>query len=203
MKRRAFITLLGGAAAAWPLAAGAQQRERMRRIGLLQGLAESDPETLARTVAFRQALDALGWTEGRNIRIDYRFAGADPARVQAYAAELVDAAPDLIVAVSTPAAAALKQATHTIPIVLAVVADPLGQGLVASLSRPGGNITGFANLEFTIVGKWLELLKEIAPDVRRVALIFNPLTAPYYSVFLRELRTAPASLVAELVEAPV
>ena len=203
MKRRAFITLLGGAAAAWPLAAGAQQRERMRRIGLLQGLAESDPETLARTVAFRQALDALGWTEGRNIRIDYRFAGADPARVQAYAAELVDAAPDLIVAVSTPAAAALKQATHTIPIVLAVVADPLGQGLVASLSRPGGNITGFANLEFTIVGKWLELLNEIAPDVRRVALIFNPLTAPYYSVFLRELRTAPASLVAELVEAPV
>jgi len=203
MKRREFMTLLGGAAVAWPLAARAQQGERMRRIGLLQGLAESDPETQARTVAFRQALEALGWTEGRNIHIDYRFAGGDPARVQAYAVELVNAAPDLIVAVSTPAAAALKQATRTIPIVLAVVNDPLGQGFVASLARPGGNITGFANIEFTMVGKWLDLLKELAPGVRRVALIFNPLTAPYYPIFLRELGAAPARLDAELAAAPV
>ncbi len=203
MKRREFITLLGSAAAAWPLAARAQKGERMRRIGLLQGLAESDPETQARTVAFRQALEALGWTEGRNIRIDYRFAGGDLARVQAYATELVNAAPDLIVGLSTPVAAALKQATRTIPIVLAVVNDPLGQGFVASLARPGGNITGFAYIEFTMVGKWLELLKEMAPGVKRVALIFNPLTAPYYPVFLRELGAAPARLGVELASAPV
>jgi putative ABC transport system substrate-binding protein len=203
MMRRKFLTLLGGAAAAWPLAARAQQGERMRHIGLLQGLAESDPETQARTVAFRQALEALGWTEGRNIHIDYRFAGGDPARVQAYAAELVNAAPDLIVGHSTPVAAALKQATSAIPIVLALVNDPLGQGFVASLARPGGNITGFANIEFTIVGKWLELLKEMAPGVRRVGLIFNPLTAPYYPVFLSELEASPARLPAELVATPV
>ena len=204
IRRRKFLaTLLGGGVIAWPLAARAQQGERMRRVGLLQGLAESDPETQARTVAFRQGLEALGWTEGRNIRIDYRFAGGDPARIEAYAVELVNAAPDLIVAVSTPAAAALKQATRTIPIVLAVVNDPLGQGLVASLARPGGNITGFAYIEFTMVGKWLELLKEMAPGIRRVAIIFNPLTAPYYPVFLRELGAAPARLPAELVASPV
>jgi putative ABC transport system substrate-binding protein len=203
IRRREFITLLGGATAAWLLAARAQQGERMRRIGLLQGLAESDPETQARTVAFRQALEALGWTEGRNIHIDYRFAGGDPARVEAYAVELVNAAPDLIVGHSTPVAAALKQATSTIPIVLALVNDPLGQGFVASLARPGANITGFANIEFTMVGKWLELLKEMAPHVRRVAFIFNPLTAPYYPVFLRDLESSPARLPAELVAAPV
>jgi putative tryptophan/tyrosine transport system substrate-binding protein len=202
MQRREFIGLVGGAAA-WPLAARAQQGERIRRIGLLQGLAESNPETQARTLAFRQALKALGWTEGSNVSIDYRFAGGDLARLQAYAVELVNSAPDLIVAVSTPAAAALKQATRTIPIVLAVVNDPLDQGFVASLARPGGNITGFANIEFGIVGKWLELLKELAPGVRRVALIFNPLTAPYYPVFLRELGAAPARLAAELAAAPV
>jgi putative tryptophan/tyrosine transport system substrate-binding protein len=187
VRRRELISLLGGAAVAWPLAARAQQGERIRRIGILQGLAESDPEAQARTVAFRQALEALGWTEGRNIRIDYRFAGGDPARVQAYATELVKAAPDLIVGHSTPVAAALKQATRTIPIVLVAVNDPLGQGFVASLARPGGNITGFAFVEFTMVGKWLELLKEMAPGVRRVALMFNPQTAPYYAIYLREL----------------
>ena len=142
MKRRAFITLLGGAAVGWPLAARAQQAERVRRIGLLQGLAESDPEAQARTVAFRQALDVLGWIEGRNIRLDYRFAGGDSSRVQTYAAELVNSAPDLIVAHSSPVAAALKQATRTIPIVIAMVNDPVSQGFVTSLARPGGNITG-------------------------------------------------------------
>ena len=200
MKRREFITLLGGAAA-WPLAARAQQAERVRRIGLLQGLAETDPEAQARTVAFRQALDVLGWIEGRNIRIDYRFAGGDSARVQTYAAELVNSAPDLIVAHSSPVAAALKQATRIIPVVIAMVNDPVSQGFVTSLARPGGNITGFAFVEFPIVGKWLEMLKEIAPGIRRAMLIFNPQTAPYYSNYVRELEAA--SPTAELSAVPV
>jgi len=196
IERRKFLATLGGAAA-WPLAARAQQGERMRRIGLLQGLAESDPEARARTAAFRQELEALGWTEGRNIRIDYRFAGGNAARVQAYTTELVNSAPDLIVAHSSPVVASLKQATSTIPIVIAVVNDPIGQGFVASLARPGGNITGFAFVEFTMVGKWLELLKEMAPGVRRVALMFNPQTAPYYAIYLH------ATLAGELAAAPV
>jgi putative tryptophan/tyrosine transport system substrate-binding protein len=203
MTRREFITLLGGAAAAWPLVARARQQERMRRVGVLQGLAESDPEAQARTAAFRQELEALGWMEGRNIRVDYRFAGGNAARVLAYAAELVNSAPDLIVAHSSPVVAALKQATSTIPIVFAVVNDPLGQGFVASLAHPGGNITGFAFVEFTMVGKWLELLKETAPGVRRVALMFNPQTAPYYAIYLREFGTVPATLADELAAAPV
>jgi putative ABC transport system substrate-binding protein len=202
MKRRDIITLLVGAAA-WPLAARAQQPGGMRRIGFLQGLAESDPEAQARSVAFRQELEALGWTEGRNIRIDYRFARGNAARAQAYAAELVGSAPDLIVAHSSPVVAALKQATSTIPIVIAVVNDPVGQGFVASLARPGGNITGFAFVEFTLVGKWLELLKEMTPGVRRVALIFNPQTAPYYATYLREFGAVPATLAVELAAAPV
>jgi ABC-type uncharacterized transport system, periplasmic component len=173
----------------------------VRRIGLLQGLAETDPEAQARTVAFRQALDVLGWIEGRNIRIDYRFAGGDSARVQTYAAELVNSAPDLIVAHSSPVAAALKQATRIIPVVIAMVNDPVSQGFVTSLARPGGNITGFAFVEFPIVGKWLEMLKEIAPGIRRAMLIFNPQTAPYYSNYVRELEAA--SPAAELSAVPV
>ena len=203
IRRRQFIFTLGGAAVAWPLAARAQQGERMRRVAVLMAFAEDDQETKARLAAFRQALQTLGWIEGRNIHIDYRFAGGDPARVQAYVAELVNAAPDLIVGHSTPVAAALKQATSTIPIVFAAVNDPLGQGFVASLAHPGGNITGFAFIEFTVVGKWLELLKEIAPGLRRVALIFNPQTAPHFPVYLRKLGAAPARLAAELTAAPV
>jgi putative ABC transport system substrate-binding protein len=198
--RREFITLLGSTAA-WPLAARTQQADRVRRIGLLQGLAESDPEAQARTVAFRQALNVLGWIEGRNIRIDYRFAGGDSSRVQTYAAELVNSGPDLIVAHSSPVAAALKQATRAIPIVIAMVNDPVSQGFVASLAHPGGNITGFAFVEFPIVGKWLEMLKEIVPGIRRAALIFNPQTAPYYSNYVRELEAA--SPAAELSAVPV
>jgi putative ABC transport system substrate-binding protein len=175
----------------------------MRRIGFLQGLAESDPEAQARTAAFRRELEAFGWTDGRNIRIDYRFAGGSAARVQAYAAELVNSAPDLIVAHSSPVVAALKQATSTIPIVIAVVNDPLGQGFVTSLARPGGNITGFAFVEFIMVGKWLELLKEMTPGGRRVALMFNPQTAPYYAIYLREFGTVPATPASELAAAPV
>jgi len=203
MRRREFIGFLGGAAIAWSPAARAQHPERTRRIVFLHALAENDPEVRARVKAFRQGLEALGWTENRNIQIEHRFSGGDLAQIQAHTAELVSSAPDLIVASSTPVIAALKQATRTIPIVFSVVNDPLGQGFVASLARPGGNITGFTFVEFTMVGKWLEMLKEIAPCLRRVALIFNPQTAPYYPIYLHEFGAVPATLAAELVAAPV
>jgi putative tryptophan/tyrosine transport system substrate-binding protein len=191
--RREFITLLGGAAAAWPFAARAQQAERMRRIVFLHALAENDPEIQARIAAFRQGLAALGWTENRNIQIEHRFSSGDFVRIQTHTAELVNSAPDLIVVSSTPAIAALKQATRTIPIVFAVVTDPLGQGFIASLARPGGNITGFTFIDFPLIGKWLEMLKEIAPGVMRITLLFNPQTGPYYPVFLRELEAAASA----------
>jgi putative ABC transport system substrate-binding protein len=200
MKRRQFIALLGGAAA-WPLAAWAQQGDGVRRIVFLHGLPENDPEVLARVSAFRQGLEALGWTENR-IRIEHRFTAGDFARIQAYTAELVGSPPDLIVASGTPVIAALKQATRTIPVVFSVVNDPVGQGLVASPARPGGNITGFSYVDFEIIGKWLEILKEIDPRVKRITLMFNPTTAPYYSRFLREFGTTAGSL-AELSETPV
>ena len=201
MKRREFITLLGGAVA-WPLAAGAQQHERVRRVVFLHSLAENDPEVQGRIAAFWEGLEALGWTENRNIQITHRFSGGDFAQMQAYTAELVSSAPDLIVASSSPVLAVLKQATHTIPIVFAVVNDPVGQGFIASLARPGGNITGFTFVDFPMIGKWLEMLQEIAPGVRRVALVFNPQTAPYYPLFLRELE-GNASLSVELSATPV
>jgi putative tryptophan/tyrosine transport system substrate-binding protein len=203
MKRREFIALLGGWVATWPLGAGAQHAQHVRRIGFLLGLAENDPEVRARVAAFREGLEALGWTETRNIRIDYRFAGGDPDRVRAYAAELVASAPDLIVAQSTPVVAALKQATRNIPIVFAVVNDPVGQGFISSLAHPGGNITGFSFVDFELIGKWLELLKEIAPSVVRARLMFNPDVAPYFQVYLREFGAVPASLLVEVTAAPV
>jgi putative ABC transport system substrate-binding protein len=171
-RRREFITLLG-AAVTWPLAARAQQTERVRRVAFLHGLPEGDPEARARVTAFRQELETLGWKEGGNIEIVHRFSGADVARIQAYVTELVSAAPDLIVASSTPVITALKQATSTIPIIFALLNDPVGQGIVASLARPGGNITGFMIYEYSLSAKWLELLKQIAPSVTRVAVIRN------------------------------
>src|SRR5499426_903053 len=159
MKRRAFIALLGGAAA-WPLAARAQQA---RRLGMLIGYAEKDAETQARLAAFRKGLDALGWTEGRNVLIDYRFAPADPDQAQQFARELVALRPEVLVGNSTPATAALLHETHSIPIVFVGVSDPLGSGFVASIARPGGNVTGFTNFEPSLTGKWIELLKEVAP----------------------------------------
>jgi putative ABC transport system substrate-binding protein len=202
MSRREFITLLGGAAA-WPLAARAQPGERMHRIAFLHPYAENDPEVLARVVAFRQGLEALGWTENRNIRIEHRYSGGDLGQIQAYATELVRSAPDLIAGSGTPIIAALKQATDTIPIVFSVVNDPVGQGFVATMSHPGGNITGFTFIDFPLIGKWLEMLKEVAPDVRRMTLMFNPDTVPFYPVFLRELGAAPALLAVELSASPV
>ena len=171
LKRREFITLLGGTAAAWPLAAGAQQAERMRRIGVLMNAAADDPEGQARIAAFHQGLQELGWTLGRNARIDARWGAVDADSSRRYAAELVGLASDVILASASAAVAALQQTTRTIPIVFASVADPVGAGFVETLANPGGNITGFSTFEYTLSGKWLELLKEIAPSVTRAAVL--------------------------------
>jgi ABC-type uncharacterized transport system substrate-binding protein len=202
IRRRDFIALLGGAAA-WPLPVRAQQGERLHRIAFLHPYAENDPEVLARVVAFRQGLEAAGWTENRNIRIEHRYSGGHLGQIQAYATELVRSTPDVIVGSGTPIIAALKQATNTIPIVFSVVNDPVGQGFVATLSHPGGNITGFTFIDFALIGKWLEMLKEIAPDVARVTLMFDPDTGPFYPLFLREFGTVPASVAVELSASPV
>jgi putative ABC transport system substrate-binding protein len=199
MRRREFIA--GLSAVAWPLTAGAQQGERVRRIAFLHSLAENDPEARARVAALREGLKQLGWTE-RNIRIEQRFADGDYNQIQEYAAELVGSGPEVIVANSTPALAALKQATGTIPIIF-VVSDPVGQGFVASLARPGSNITGFSFIDFLMLGKWLEALKEIAPGVKRITLMFNPQTAPYYPVFLRDFAQTASPLGGELSATPV
>jgi putative ABC transport system substrate-binding protein len=173
MRRREFITLLGGATA-WPIAARAQQTERVRRVGMLMSLAADDPESLARLTAFLQRLQELGWTDGRNIRIDYRWAAGDAERSRRYSAELVALAPDVILAAGSVGLEALQQATRTVPIVFVHVADPVGGGFVNSLARPGGNATGFSQFEYGVIGKLLELLKEIAPGVTRVAVIRDP-----------------------------
>ena len=196
MRRREFIAGLTGAAA-WSLTVRAQQLQRLRRIVYLHPLAENDPETQEQVAVLRQALAQLGWTE-RNAQIEHRFAAGDFPRMQAYADEVVGSAPDVIMASSSPALAALKQATSTIPIVFSLVNDPAGQGFVASLARPGGNITGFSYIDFPLIGKWIELLKEIAPGVKRITLMFNPQTAPYYPMFLREFGRAAATLAAEI-----
>ena len=171
MNRREFIPLLGATAVTWPLAARAQQPERMRRIGALMLIAENDPETHARVAAFRQGLRELGWTEGHNFRIDFRWAGDDSNLIRRFAAELVASEPDVIVAIAPQGLAAVQRETRSIRIVFMHVADPVGGGFVASLARPGGNATGFLQFEYTLSGKWLGLLKEIAPQVNRVAVL--------------------------------
>jgi putative ABC transport system substrate-binding protein len=204
MRRREFITLLGGTVAAWPLAARAQQGERVRRIGALMSFAESDPEGQARIAAFRDGLQKLGWTDGGNIRIDTRWATPDDAEpLRRFAKELVALQPDLIFSPTTPSTAALLQQTRTIPIVFAAVSDPIGSGFVASFARPGGNVTGFSLLEPTMAGKWLELLKEIAPRVARVALLFNPAMAPYAEYYLTAFKASAASSAVGAIVAPV
>jgi putative ABC transport system substrate-binding protein len=171
MRRRAFITLLGSAAASWPLRAGAQQREKMRRIGVLMNLAADDAEGQARLAAFLQGLQEAGWAVGRNVRVDLRWGAGDADRIRKQAAELVALAPDVVLASGIPAATPLLQVTRTVPIVFAQVVDPVGAGLVASLARPGGNATGFTFSEYGMSGKWVELLKEIAPGATRVAVL--------------------------------
>ena len=177
MKRRDFITLLGGAAAAWPLAARAQQGERVRRVGVLMNLTADDPESSARVTAFAQGLQQLGWTVGRNLRIDYRWGAMDAERARRYAPELVALAPDVILASGAPAVVALQQAARTVPIVFANIVDPVGAGLVDSLAQPGGNVTGFIAFEYVISAKWLELLKDISPELKRVAVLREALVA--------------------------
>jgi putative ABC transport system substrate-binding protein len=202
MKRREFITLLGGAAAL-PLAARAQQAERVRRIGVLMGYAENDPEAQSRIAAFKQELAALGWTEGRNLRIDIRWAAGDVNRALAFARELLALQPEVILSNTTPVTAALHRETRTVPLVFVVVSDPVGSGFVVGLARPGGNVTGFINLEASLVEKWLQLLKEIAPRVMRVAVMFNPQTAPYAEYYLRPLEAAAPKVGVKSFTAPV
>ena len=204
MTRREFITLLGSAAAVWPLAARAQQADRTRRIGVLMPLAADDPVGQARIAALREGLEKLGWIEGRNIRIDTRWTTTgDVESMQRYAKELIALQPDLIVTQSTPITATLLQETRTIPIVFALVADPIGSGFVASFAKPGGNVTGFVTIEPTMAGKWLELLKEIAPRADRVAFLFNPATATYFEYWLNPFKAAAVSFAVEAIAAPV
>ena len=197
IRRREFVALLGGAAAAWPLIARAQQPKRMRRIGLLMGNSSAQPYV----TAFVQALRTLGWIDGENLSIDVRW-NADE-RPNALAAELVGLAPDAILCAFTLNLMALQQATLSVPIVFMQVSDPIAQGFVASLSRPGGNLTGFTNFEFSIGGKWVELLKQIAPDLLRVAVMFNPDRSPQSKYFLRAIEGAARSFGAQVVAAPV
>ena len=174
MRRRDFITVVGGAAAAWPLAARAQQREQMRRIGVLMNLTADDAEGQGRLAAFMQGLQEAGWSVGRNVRVDLRWGGGDPELYRSHAAELVALAPDVFLAAGAIVTRALQRATRTIPIVFANAVDPVGMGFVASLARPGGNATGFTIFEFSMGGKWLELLKQIAPGITRAAVLRDP-----------------------------
>jgi putative ABC transport system substrate-binding protein len=200
--RRELLAALGGAAVAWPLAARAQQPDRVRRIGVLMGVAD-DPDGQARVTALKQRLQELGWTDGRNIQIEIRFGEADAGRIRTDAAELVAFTPDVIVGNTTPVIRALRQATSSIPIVMASVNDPVEQGFVSSLAHPGGNITGFALIDFQMVGKWLEMLKEAAPSVTRAVLMFSPDTSPHYYVYLRTFEAMRRSVAVEVTAAPV
>jgi ABC-type uncharacterized transport system substrate-binding protein len=197
MRRREFLGVLGGAAAGWPLAARAQQGERVRRIGVLVGLPSDDLEGQARLAAFLQGLQEWGWSVGRNVRMDYRWGAADGDRIRRYAAELIALAPDVILANGSSIVGPLRQATRTVPIVFVSVTDPVGAGLVESLARPGGNATGFTSWEFGVSTKWLELLKEIVPGVTRVAVLRDPTQGSGTSQFAA-MQGVAASLAVEL-----
>jgi putative ABC transport system substrate-binding protein len=201
MRRREFISLLSSGAA-WPLAARAQQGERVRRIGVLMSLATDDPDAKARLAAFRQELERLGWSEGRNVRIDYRFAAGRSDQYPPLAQELVALQPDVILTQSTPATAAVQRETRKIPIIFTFVSDPIGSGFIASLARPGGNLSGVQLFEAPIVGKLLAMLKEIAPWLTRAALVSNPKTSPF-DYFRRAAEAAAPSLAIELVPTPI
>jgi putative ABC transport system substrate-binding protein len=203
MRRREFITVLGGAAASWPLAAWAQQAERMRRIGVLTNRAETEPEGQRQLAALRGSLTALGWVAGRNVEIAFRWHAGDASRAHIFAQELVALRPDVLVAYTTPSLTALRQVARTIPIVFAGVADPVAQGFVQSLARPGGNLTGFGLEEPGLGAKWVELLKEIAPRVDHAAIIFNPETAPYARMFLPSMEAAARSAALTSTVVPI
>jgi putative ABC transport system substrate-binding protein len=188
MQRREFVTLVGGAAITWPLAARALRADRMRTVSVLLGVAEKDPEAINRVKAFRSGMRDLGWIEGRDVQIEYRFAGTDLESINKNVAEVVRLAPDLIVANSSAVMAALRPATSTIPIVFVVVSDPVGQGFISNLAHPGGNITGFSFIEIDMVGKWVNLLRDVKPNLSRVVLMFNPDTAPLFDAYLRSFK---------------
>ena len=203
LKRREFITLLGGAAATWPLAARAQQAERMRRIAVLMNNAEDDPEGQARATAFRQGLQALGWIEGKNLRIDWYWTAGDVGRIRGDVTELAGHPPDIIVANGRVILSEAVQVIRSIPIVFVLVTDPVGQGFISSLARPGGNVTGFTFFEYAMFGKSLELLKKVAPAVTRVGFIFNPDMSAYYDQFLPAFETHARQYSIELTVARV
>ena len=204
MKRRDFITFLGGAAAAWPLVAWAQQPGRVRRVGVLMAFDENDPEARAYLAGFMQGLAELGWTDGSNLRMDVRWGAGNIDRIRMSAKELLDLQPDVILAHGTPPTATFQRETRTIPIVFASVSDPVGEGFVASLARPSGNITGFTSQEAAMAGKWLELLTVIAPGIKRVAAIFNPDTAPGGGLYvLPAFEAAARSFKVALITAPI
>ena len=204
MKRREFIAGVAGSTAAWPIAAGAQQSNPTRRIGVLMGPAESDPEGQSEITAFRRGLQDLGWTGGRNARIAYRWAGGDTDRMRTFAKELIALQPDVILATTTPAVDVLLRESRTVPIVFVRVADPLGSGFVSNWARPGGNVTGFVFFEPSLLTKWLGLIKEIAPGIARVTVMFNPATVSGGGLhFLRLAETAAQSIAVELKAGPV
>jgi putative tryptophan/tyrosine transport system substrate-binding protein len=203
MRRREFITVVSGVAVCWPLVARAQQPVSMRRVGVLSSLAETDVEAQAWDAAFRKRLAELGWVDGRSVHIDYRWGAGSVDRMRLFARELVQLNPDALVTISTPATAALQAETRTIPIVFAWVSDPVGSGFVSSLAHPGGNMTGFLNIETSVIGKWLSLMSEIAPQVSRIGFLFNPETAPFARYYLDTFRSATSALAIEAIDAPV
>jgi len=203
MNRREFITLLGGAAAAWPVAARGQQPDRIRMIGVLVGFVESDPTGISELMAFRGALTRAGWKEGSNLRIEVRWGGADPDRNNVLAKELVNLRPDAILGLTTLATRALARETKTIPIVFAIATDPIGNGFAANLAHPGGNITGFTSLDPSMGGKWVQLLREIAPRTVRIALLFNPATAMPFQFMMPAIQAAASSFAVDVSAAPV
>jgi putative tryptophan/tyrosine transport system substrate-binding protein len=203
MQRREFITLLGGAAAAWPLSVRAQQPGPMRRVSVLMSLPDGDPAAQPEITGLTSGLRELGWVEGRNIHVDYRWPGADVERARVLAKEAIALKPDVLVARSTPAALALKAETKTVPIVFVSIAEPVLSGLVEGLARPGGNVTGFTNFEGSIGGKLLELLKGVSPTLKRAAIMYNPNTAPFAEAYLRSAEAGAAALAVELRSSPV
>jgi putative ABC transport system substrate-binding protein len=203
MRRREFITFVGSSAAAWPLAARAQQPSRLRQVAILRSEVAGDPEGLRNSAALVQGLQALGWTQGRNVQIEQRWAGGSVDAMRALARELVALEPNVIVVISTPVTMAVMQETHTIPIIFVQNFDPVESGLVKSLVAPGGNITGFTSYEPAMASKWLELLKGVAPQVARVAVIYNPQTAPYGVSFLRSVETAGPAFAIQATAMPI
>jgi ABC-type uncharacterized transport system substrate-binding protein len=202
--RRDFLKFIAGSAASWPLAASAQQAGRTRRIGVLMAHAENDPEFRTYVSAFREGLEKFGWKDGRNVHIDFRWGALDDAEARQRAAkELIELQPEIILTQNTPPTASMLQQTRTIPIVFVIVADPVGSGFVQNLARPGGNATGFTIMEPTITGKWLELLKEIAPRSKPAAFLFNPATTPFANIYLNPFKAAAASLGLEAIVATV